>query len=43
MIQAAGFDGPVMVECCKVGASAEETMANVRANRVFLERVLAQV
>ena len=42
-LQAAGFDGPVMVECCKIGATAEETMANARANRVFLEKVLAQV
>jgi hypothetical protein len=32
-----------MVECCKVGATAEETMANARANRTFLEKVLAQV
>jgi sugar phosphate isomerase/epimerase len=42
-LKAAGFNGPIMVECCKVGATAEETMANARANRVFLERVLAQV
>lgn len=42
-LKAAGFDGPIMVECCKVGATAEETMANARANRIFLERVLAQV
>jgi sugar phosphate isomerase/epimerase len=42
-LKAAGFDGPIMVECCKIGASAEETMANARANRVFLEKVLAQV
>ena len=42
-LKAAGFDGPIMVECCAVGATAEETMANARANRVFLERVLAQV
>jgi hypothetical protein len=32
-----------MVECCKVGATAEETMANARDNRRFLETVLAQV
>jgi hypothetical protein len=25
-----------------VGATAEDTMTNARANRVFLERVLAQ-
>jgi sugar phosphate isomerase/epimerase len=42
-LKSAGFDGPLMVECCKVGATAEETMANARANREFLEAVLAKV
>src|SRR5262245_45101169 len=42
-LKAAGFDGPIMVECCKVGATAEETTANARANRTFLEAVLARV
>ncbi len=42
-LKGAGFEGPIMVECCKVGATAEETMANARANRRFLEQVLAQV
>jgi sugar phosphate isomerase/epimerase len=42
-LNAAGFDGPIMVECCKVGATAEETMANARANRTFLESLLARV
>lgn len=42
-LKSAGFDGPVMVECCKVGQTPEETMANARANREFLERVLASV
>ena len=42
-LKAAGFAGPIMVECCKVGATAEETMANARANRTFLENVLARV
>jgi sugar phosphate isomerase/epimerase len=42
-LKAAGFDGPIMVECCKVGATAEETMANALANRRFLEHVLARV
>lgn len=42
-LKAAGFAGPIMVECCKVGATAEETMVNARANRLFLERALAQV
>jgi sugar phosphate isomerase/epimerase len=42
-LKSAGFSGPVMVECCKVGQSPEETTANARANREFLERVLAAV
>jgi len=42
-LKAAGFDGPLMVECCKIGASAEETMVNARANRTFLEQVLTRV
>ena len=37
----AGFNGPVMVECCKVGQTPEETTANARANREFLEKVLS--
>jgi hypothetical protein len=32
-----------MVECCKIGATPEETMANARANREFLEKALASV
>jgi sugar phosphate isomerase/epimerase len=43
LLKTAGFDGPIMVECCKVGATAEETMANARENRLFLEKVLAAV
>ena len=42
-LKAGGFNGPVMVECCKVGATPEETTANARANREFLEKVLASV
>ena len=42
-LKGAGFDGPIMVECCKIGATAEETSANARANRSFLENVLARV
>jgi sugar phosphate isomerase/epimerase len=42
-LKAAGFDGPVMVEGVKVGATAEETTANARANREYLERVLAEI
>jgi sugar phosphate isomerase/epimerase len=40
-LKAGGFNGPVMVECCKVGATPEETTANARANREFLEKILA--
>lgn len=32
-----------MVECCKIGATAAETTANARANRDYLDRVLAGV
>jgi sugar phosphate isomerase/epimerase len=42
-LKAAGFDGPVMVECCKIGATPEETAANARANREFLEKVFATI
>lgn len=40
-LKAAGFNGPVMVECCAIGATAQETMANARANREFLEKTFA--
>src|SRR5262245_28277657 len=43
VLKAAGFDGPIMVECCKVGATPEETMANARMNREFLEKTLAAI
>jgi sugar phosphate isomerase/epimerase len=36
-----GFNGPVMVEGTAVGATLEETIANARANREFLERIFA--
>jgi sugar phosphate isomerase/epimerase len=42
-LRSAGFDGPVMVECCKVGQTPEETKANARANREFLEKVMVSV
>ncbi len=42
-MKAGGFNGPIMVECCKIGATAAETTANARANREFLEKVLATV
>ena len=42
-LKSAGFNGPLMVECCKVGQTAEETSANARENREFLERALASM
>ena len=42
-LKSAGFHGPLMVECCQIGATPGETMANARANRLFLENVLASV
>ena len=42
-LKAAGYKGPLMVECCKIGATPEETTANARVNREFLEKVLAAV
>jgi sugar phosphate isomerase/epimerase len=42
-LKAGGFDGPIMVECCAVGETAEATSANAKANREFLEKVLATV
>ncbi|HEX9004124.1 MAG TPA: sugar phosphate isomerase/epimerase family protein [Blastocatellia bacterium] len=42
-MKAAGFKGPIMVEGVKVGATPEETAANAKANREFLEKVLASV
>jgi len=43
VLKKAGFSGPIMVECCKIGATAAETTANARANRLFLEKALASV
>jgi len=42
-LKSAGFNGPIMVEGIKVGATADETTANARANREFLEKVLASI
>jgi len=43
VLKSAGFDGPIMVECCAVAETPEATAANARANREFLEKVLASV
>jgi sugar phosphate isomerase/epimerase len=40
-LNAFGFNGPVMVEGTKVAATLEETVANARANREFLEKIFA--
>jgi sugar phosphate isomerase/epimerase len=42
-LKAGGFNGPVMVECCAIGQTAAETTANAKANREYLEKVLAQI
>lgn len=42
-LKSGGFKGPVMVECCKIGGTAEETTASARANREFLEKTLAAI
>jgi sugar phosphate isomerase/epimerase len=42
-LKAGGFKGPVMVECCKIGVTPEETTANARANREYLEKTLAAI
>jgi len=42
-LKAAGFNGPIMVEGIKVGATPAETTENARANREFLEKTLASI
>jgi sugar phosphate isomerase/epimerase len=43
VLKSSGFNGPIMVECCAVGDTPEATAANARANREFLEKVLATI
>ena len=43
VLKSAGFNGPIMVECCAVADTPEATAANARANREFLEKVLAAI
>ncbi len=43
VMKSAGFDGPIMVECCAVADTPEATGDNARANREFLEKVLASI
>ncbi|HMG34897.1 MAG TPA: sugar phosphate isomerase/epimerase [Blastocatellia bacterium] len=42
-LKTAGFDGPVMIECCKVGDTPAETTASARANREFLEKIFVSL
>lgn len=42
-LKAFGFNGPVMVEGTEVGATLEQTIANARANREFLEKIFASL
>jgi sugar phosphate isomerase/epimerase len=39
-LKAVGFNGPVMLEGTEVGATLDQTIANARANREFLEKLL---
>jgi sugar phosphate isomerase/epimerase len=43
VLKSAGFSGPIMVECCAIGDTPEATADNARANREFLEKVLATI
>jgi sugar phosphate isomerase/epimerase len=42
-LKQAGFKGPIMVESCEIKATPAETTANARANREFLENVMAGI
>ena len=42
-LKSVGFNGAIMVEGVKVGATADETTANARANREYLERILDSI
>ncbi|PWU18184.1 MAG: sugar phosphate isomerase/epimerase [Verrucomicrobia bacterium] len=41
VLKKAGFNGPVMVECCAPGETPEIVTANARTNRQFLEKLFA--
>jgi sugar phosphate isomerase/epimerase len=42
-LKKAGFNGPVMVECCATGDTADIVTENMRKNREYLEKVFASV
>jgi len=41
VLKGAGFQGPLMVECCAPGETPDAVASNARTNREFLEKVLA--
>jgi sugar phosphate isomerase/epimerase len=43
MLKNAGFNGPVMVECCKKGPTADDVTDGARKNREFLEKTFAEI
>jgi len=43
MLKSAGFDGPVMVECCQKGKTPEETTEGARRNREYLHNLFRQL
>ena len=43
VLKAAGFNGPIMVEGIKLGATPEETKDLAKANREYLENVLREL
>lgn len=43
LLKQAGFNGPVMVECCAKGNSVDETTAGAKRNREILEKWFAEV
>jgi sugar phosphate isomerase/epimerase len=42
-LKAAGFHGPVMVECCALGDTPEAVTANARKNREYLENIFSVI
>lgn len=42
-LKTAGFNGPIMIECCALGPTPEEVTRNARANREYLERILGAI
>jgi sugar phosphate isomerase/epimerase len=43
MLKQAGYNGPVMVECCAKGPTPEDVTAGARRNREMLEKYFAEI